>query len=90
MTKTMRILTLLAVMMVTAGQASARLQGDLGDLGYIVYTQGANDGGALTFYKDASCSNAITIDGTTHKSDKLISTELTDRTVYIHATPDIG
>jgi len=86
MNRTIRILTLLAVMVITAGQAWA----DEPTYGKIHYTNGSTDGGTLTFYKDADCSAAITIDGTTHKSDVLNSTDLTDATVYIKAMPDFG
>lgn len=86
MNRTIRILTLLAVMAITAGQAWA----DEPTYGKIHYTNGSTDGGTLTFYKDADCSAAITIDGTTHKSDVLNSTDLTDATVYIKAMPDFG
>ena len=86
MNRTIRILTLLAVMVITAGQAWA----DEPTYGKIHYTNGSTDGGTLTFYTDADCSAAITIDGTTHKSDVLNSTDLTDATVYIKAMPDFG
>ena len=73
-------------MVITAGQAWA----DEPTYGKIHYTNGSTDGGTLTFYTDADCSAAITIDGTTHKSDVLNSTDLTDATVYIKAMPDFG
>ena len=52
MNRTIRILTLLAVMVITAGQAWA----DEPTYGKIHYTNGSTDGGTLTFYTDADCS----------------------------------
>ena len=79
MTKTIRILTLLALMVIGAGQAWAETV----ELGKIIYTQGDNDGGTLQFYEDLACNNKITL--TNGKSSAL-----SVGTVYIKATPEFG
>ena len=88
MNRTIRILTFLAVMAITAGQAWAGVDYDLG---HIIYTQGANDGGELKFYHNSDCLENSDVQFDNGKSRyKLSSEELTDRTVYIKATPDLG
>ena len=51
-----RILILITVAMLTAGQAWAETI----DLGMIIYSQGTNNGGMLKFYTDQTCTNEIT------------------------------
>lgn len=82
MTKTIRILTLLALMVIGAGQAWAKTEPDLGK---IVYTYSATkDHGSLAFYKNEACTSLISL------TDGLNSGDLTDNKVYIQATPDFG
>ncbi len=84
----MKILTLLVVTLFTAGQAWAGVEYDLG---HIIYTQGDNDGGKLTFYQNPDCSANTDLQFDNGKSRyRLASAELTDRTIYIKATPDFG
>ena len=66
------------------GDLDLPVQGD--KLGCISYTQGTDDGGTLTFYIDANCTDAITI--TDGESDAIDSNDLTDGIVYIKAQPD--
>lgn len=92
MTKTIRILTLLALMVIGAGQAWAKTEPDLGK---IVYTQTDNDHGSLAFYKDEACTTPIntTTDGVYSfglTSVKDGSDETIGYKVYIKATPDFG
>ena len=89
MTRTMKILTLLVVTLFTAGQAWAGVEYDLG---HIIYTQGDNDGGKLTFYQNPDCSANTDLQFDNGKSRyRLASAELDEnRTVYIKATPDFG
>ena len=98
MTKTIRILTLLALMVIGAGQAWANISTEP-DLGKIVYTQSTNDHGSLVFYKEEACTNRIntTLDGFVY-SFGLTSVTVKDGSgetvigykVYIKATPDLG
>ena len=76
-----RIFTLIAVAMLTAGQAWA---GSAADLGFI--KTGTVTGGTLTFYQDATCENEIDI--TDGKSSNLYSSELSDGKVYIKVMAD--
>ena len=72
-----RIFTLIAVAMLTAGQAWA---GTTADLGFI--KRGTVTGGDLMFYKEATCETKIS------PNSNLYSSDLTDGKVYIKATPD--
>lgn len=91
MTKTIRILTLLALMVIGAGQAWAKTEPDLGK---IVYTQTDNDHGTLSFYADEACQTAISNPGNGLNSKDLTSvkdgSDVIGYKVYIKATPDFG
>lgn len=91
MTKTIRILTLLALMVIGAGQAWAKTKPDLGK---IVYTQTDNDHGTLSFYADEACQTAISNPGNGLNSKDLTSvkdgSDVIGYKVYIKATPDFG
>jgi len=90
MTKTIRILTLLALMVIGAGQAWAKTEPDLGK---IVYTQTVNDHGTLSFYADETCQTAISNPGNGLNSSGLTRVEdgsnVIGYKVYIKATPDL-
>ena len=73
-----RIFTLIAVAMLTAGQAWA---GSAADLGFI--KTGTVTGGSLRFYKNATCESGAEI----YTNSNLYSSELSDGKVYIKAMP---
>ena len=72
-----RIFTLIAVAMLTAGQAWAGSTADLGSI-----KTGTVTNGTLKFYKEATCVNEISI------NEELYSGDLTEGTIYIKATPN--
>ena len=95
MTRTIKILTLLAVMAITAGQAWAEAP----TYGKIHYTQGGTDGGRLCFSNTLGQADNYQTDfnstGESSGNDWIDTYTVTDRTltdgkVYVRALPSFG